>query len=157
MIRLKRMNKVGYALNGMGNGGRRGVALVLAITMVALLMTFLIAAQTSVMGSLRLIARSNERMSESRMTDQALARAHQALNSTTQDSGELEVGGQDAPPVIVNYERLAPGNEIFDSLAGIEAYRDGDALVRVALDEATTPHQYLINVQSRRSGAIRIQ
>jgi hypothetical protein len=125
--------------------------------MVALLMTFLIAAQTSVMGSLRLIARSSERMDESRMTDQALARAHQALSSTTQDSGELQIGGQDAPPVTVRYERLAPGAEVFALLPGISGQRDGDALVDVRLNESSTPHQYLINIQSRRSGAIRIQ
>lgn len=140
-----------------GRGRRRGVALVLAITMTALLMTFLVAAQTSVMSSIVLIKRSNTRMAEARLTDQALARAHQALRSTTQASGELQIGGQDVPPVNVSYERLAEGGETYASLPGINGHRSGDAVVNVTLEETATPHRYLINTENRRSGALRIQ
>lgn len=140
------------------NGGqRRGVALVLAISMTALLMTFLIAAQTSVMSSMMLIKRSNDRMENARLTDLALARAHQALRSTTQASGQLQIGGQDAPPVNVSYERLAAGGEVYAALPGITGHRPGDAVVNVTLEEAATPHRYLINTENGRSGALRIQ
>lgn len=138
-------------------GRRRGFALVLAISMLALLLTFVIAAQTSVMTSIRLIKRTNERMEHSRLTDHALARAHQALRSTTQNAGQLQIAGQDAPPVDVDYERLAAGSEIYASLPGISGHRPGDAVVGVAFDEEGTPHRYLINTRNGRTGAIRIQ
>lgn len=141
----------------LSRGRRRGVALVLAVSMTALLLTFLIAAQTSVMSSIMLIKRSHDRMEDARLTDRALARAHEALRSTTQDSGQLQIGGQDAPPVGVSYERLSAGGEVYTSLPGISGHRAGDAVVDVTLEEGGTPHRYLINTQSRRSGALRIQ
>jgi hypothetical protein len=136
---------------------RRGMALVLAICVLALLMAFLIAAQTAVMGSIYLIAQSGQRQIAARQIDTALARAYQALKSTTQDSGSLQIRGKDDAPIVVSYERLATGGAVYGALPGIESHRDGDALVDIALEENAPQHRFLINLQGRRTGALRIQ
>lgn len=138
--------------------GRRGVALVLAICMLALLMAFLIAAQTSVMGTISLISQSNKRMVASRQVDDALALSWQALKSSMENSGRLQLSGsEESASVQVAYERLAAGAPVYAALPGIQAHRDGDALVDVTLEENAPVRRYLINLHGHRSGALRIQ
>lgn len=145
------------AANPSPSHGRRGVALVLAICVLALLMAFLIAAQTAVMGSISLISQSNKRMIASRQVDDALSRAWQALKSEPGSSGSLEVPGSGDTPIRVAYERLAPGHAIYSALPGIQGIRDGDALLDITLDETAPVRRYLVNLHGHRTGALRIQ
>jgi hypothetical protein len=137
--------------------GRRGFALIFAISVLALLLTFLIAAQGSVLGSIRLISRSGAQMKNSLHVDEALGRAYRALGSTTQDSGSFELGsGGDLPQIEVGYERLGSTSEFYASLPGIDRYREGDALVSLTTEGAAASQRYLINIRGNRAGAIRV-
>lgn len=135
----------------------RGFALVLSISILSLLLVYLIAAQTSLLGTVRQIANSKSDMGKSRMVDEALARAYLALGTTTQGTGHLQIKGSENHMLNVEYSHLAVGSDLYKSLPGIEGHRDGDALVVMTPEGDTAARQYLINIRGGRIGAIRVQ
>lgn len=135
----------------------RGVALILAISMLALLLAFVVAAQTSVMGSTRLIKRSAERVDRAQLIDQALSRSRQAMTMTTQSSGQLSLGEDGEAGADVSFERLDSSAGLYASLPGVEGHRDGDASVSITLSGESGARIFLINLSGQRTGAVRIQ
>lgn len=136
---------------------RRGFALVMAICMLALLMTFLIAAQTSVLGSARMVKRSSDRIEKGFLIEEGLVRVSQALASTTQGNGQISVEEKGGSSVQFSYERLAPGAELYTAVPGITKYREGDVIVTMTAEGDSASQQFLINSGGWRSGAIRLQ
>lgn len=116
---------------------RRGFALILVMMMLVLMLTFLIAAQGSVMTSLRQLRRGEDRLAE-------IERAHETIEAA------IAAGGT---------ATLAADAALYARLPGI-AHREGDAVVTVTPAQAGATggatHRYLINTAGRRAGAIRI-
>lgn len=153
----------GCATNGLPRirfaRGRRGFAMVLALGMLAMMLTFLIAAQTSVMMSHRNARRSAERSDAGELRARALSLAARRVGEGAPAS---------LPPVEIasptgtaraEHRTLAPDDPIYAPGSGL-AHREGDALVTVA---ATTgkgvqeERAYVVNGAGRRRGAVRVR
>lgn len=141
---------------------RRGVAFVISIGLLALLGTYLIAAQTSVVNTARKVKNSQLRQERAAEINSLLELAYAAAADLARDGFEktIEVPADLAEGVTVTLESLNQDSLLFAERPGL-GFREGDALVRIVWDQQTVgavqPHSYLINVDGQRPGAIRVR
>lgn len=119
-------------------GARGGFALIFVLSLIALLMTFLIAAQSSVLVSRQLIQRSGERIQRAEEIGDVLAKGQRSLRAgqaTTQET-PLEIDESGAERYQATVRRLEPNDPIYSGVPGVE-HRDGDALVTITWRDST--------------------
>lgn len=138
----------------------QGYALIVVISMVALMMTFLIAAQGSALVGRNQMQRRADRMQERQWIDQALIQADNSVKAGTGAEGLLV-------NIVIDPE-VGPQFELTDKTPEVNPYGihpnlkkvEGDHIVEVVLSRIggyRVRHLYLLNSSGSRSGSIRIQ
>ena len=138
---------------------RSGFALLLCISVMALLITYLVAAQGSVMWSARQMKFTSDRLDLAGAVGDLLSQAGQSLKAgaLTNESEPVEIS-VGILFLSQTFLRLEDGSSRYASLPGI-SHRDGDALVTILRRGGGVQEtlEFVINTAGMRRGAIRIQ
>jgi hypothetical protein len=134
-----------------GKRDRRGVAILVALGVMAVLVVYVVTLHTSLISTLNQRSNSRREMVRRAGAESLLARASAWSAPETQT---LETGGETALRAEVGLRPLAADDALWGRTPGL-ASLPGDALVTVRwLQPGTEPAAYLINREGRRSGAV---
>ncbi len=152
------------AMRYRGTRARSGFALVLALSVMALLLTFLIAAQGAVLMSQRQFHLSGQKATKTQRMEDLLAKAQRKLEAGIRSYEDQPVDQESRNSLALRL--LQPQDSIYAELPGI-SHRDGDALLTLnwdAMEKAETlegringKDRFLMNGTGRRKGAIHVR